>query len=234
MYESLIVSTWRNMFFRGNKRASLYYIFVWQSHVFVPYLICTLYFPWLFFVFVFVPLLFVLHIHIRVVFVFVSKTLPCARRICPSVHQKSCRSGPTSQRAQEGCRSVQGRWTRQSWKKKRFRRNIIYSTDTSSETRKDIGPKTWSYLREENSCGFKHFRGGSPIFQVFCHRLWQHLVDQLFRPENGIAECWLLIPHLFFCFFKSISLARRAKDRIWRAFTAFLRTDNTDHVTYFW
>ena len=32
------------MFFRGNKKASLHFIFVWQSHVFVPYLICTLYF----------------------------------------------------------------------------------------------------------------------------------------------------------------------------------------------
>ena len=111
---------------------------------------------------------------------------------------------------------------------------MIHSTDTSSETQENIVPMTWSYLREENSSGFKHFRGGSPIFQVFCHRLWQHLVDQLFRPKNGIAECWLLISHLFFCFFKSISLARRAKDRIWRAFTAFLHTDNTDHMTYIW
>ena len=111
---------------------------------------------------------------------------------------------------------------------------MIHSTETSSETREDLVPKTWSYLREENSCGFKHFRGGSPIFQVFCHRLWQHLVDQLFRPGNGIAECWLLIPHLFFCFFKSISLARRAKDRIWRAFTAFLDIKIMWHIFDKW
>ena len=59
---------------------------------------------------------------------------------------------------------------------------------------------------------------------------WVNLSDL----KNGIADCWVLISNLFFCFCKSISLARRAKDRIWGAFTAFLHTHNTDHVTYFW
>ena len=148
--------------------------------------------------------------------------LPWTHRICPFLHQKFCRSGQASQRGQEGCRSGQGRWSRQSPRRGSNTESNRYRSSTNTESNTNADAANMQYTSENRIVADSNISEVALPYFRFSATVFGNIWWISFSDLNARKSQKNKLGNLFFCFLKSTSLVRRARDRIWRALTAFL------------